>query len=134
MSTGNEPYNKADIRLGEVMWSKTIQATEASRQQTHLSELADMAQAGVILDCAFVEVANSELLNLLVRVRTQAKKQNKGFALFNVPENLSKTIKVCNLGSVLPIATDMVEAKKLVYDLSRGKGGLKRTFKRILGK
>ena len=134
MSTGNEPYNTADIRLAEVIWSKTVQPSEAVKQQKHLAELASVAGAGLILDCAFVEVANSELLNLLVRVRTLVKKQNKGFALFNVPENLSNTIKLCKLGSVLPIATDMIEAKKLAYDLSRGKGGLKRSIKKLFGK
>ena len=134
MSTGNEAYDRADIRMGEVLWSKSTPAGEAAKQQKHLSELANIAETGVILDCAFVELANSELLNLLVRVRTLAKKQNKGFALFNVPENLGKTIKLCKLQAVLPIATDMIEAKKLAYDLAHGKGGLKRTFKRMLGK
>jgi anti-anti-sigma regulatory factor len=121
----------ADIRIGEVIWSKTNQGAEAAKQKEHLSELAEMAEDGVILDCALIEVANSELLNLLVRVRTLTKKKNKGFALFNVPERLSNTIKVCKMGSVLPIASDMTEARKLVYDVSRGKGGLARTLKGI---
>ncbi len=131
MPSGNEPYEQADIRIGEVIWSKTMHASEAVKQKEHLSELAQMAEAGVILDCVLIEVANSELLNLLVRVGTLTKKMNKGFALFNVPQALSNTIKVCNMGSVLPIASDMVEAKKLAYDVSRGKGSLTRTLKRI---
>lgn len=131
MPSGNEPYETADIRIGEVIWSKTIQGAEAVKQKEHLSELAEMAEAGVILDCALIEVANSELLNLLVRVRTLTKKMNKGFALFNVSQSLSNTIKVCNMGSVLPIASDMVEAKKLAYDVSRGKGSLIRSLKGI---
>ncbi len=134
MSTGKEAYEQADIRLGEVIWSKTMPANEAVKQQKHLADLAGIAKAGVILDCALVDVTNSELLSLIVRVRTLAKKQKKGFALFNVPENLSKTIKLCKLESVLPIANDMVEAKKLAYDLSRGKGGLIRALKKLLGK
>jgi anti-anti-sigma regulatory factor len=131
MPSGNEPYEQADIRIGEVIWSKTMKGSDAIKQKEHLSQLAEMAEAGVILDCALIEVANSELLNLLVRVRTLTKKMNKGFALFNVSEALSNTIKVCKMGSLLPIASDMVEAKKLVYGVSRGKGGLTQTLKRI---
>ncbi len=132
MPRGTEPYESADIRIGEVVWSKTMHGADAIKQQKHLAELAEMAETGVILDCAFVEVANSELLNLLVRVRTLTKKTKKGFALFNVPENLTSTIKTCNLVAVLPIASDMVEAKKLVYGVVHGKGGLTATLKRFL--
>jgi len=132
MPRGNEPYESADIRIGEVVWSKTMQGADAIKQQEHLAELAEMAETGVILDCAFVEVANSELLNLLVRVRTLAKKTKKGFALFNVPENLTSTINTCNLAAILPIASDMVEAKKLVYGVVHGQGGLTATLKRFL--
>ena len=131
MPRGNEPYELADIRIGEVIWSKTMKANEAVKQKEHLSELADLAEAGVILDCALIEVANSELLNLLVRVRTRTKKLNKGFALFNVPAALSNTIKVCNMASILPIAGDMVDAKKLVYSVASSKGGLMGTIKGI---
>ena len=128
------PYETADIRIGEVIWSKATHATEAVKQQKHLEELAEMSETGVVLDCAFIEVANSELLNLLVRVRTLTKKTKKGFALFNVQENLSDTIKVCNLGPVLPMAKNMSEAKKLAYEAAHGKGGLASTFKRFLKK
>lgn len=132
MPKGNEAYEAADIRIGEVVWSKTMQGAEAARQQKHLAELAEMAETGVVLDCNFVEVANSELLNMLVRVRTLTKKSEKGFALFNVPEGLSSTIKVCNLGTVLPIAGDMIEAKKLVYNIANSKGGISGKLKRFL--
>ena len=100
--SSDKPYESADIRIGEVIWSKTMRGGEAAKQKEHLSNLAEMAETGVILDCAFVELANSELLNMLVRVRTLTKKTNKGFALFNVSESLRDTIKVCNMGSVLP--------------------------------
>ena len=131
MRSDNKPYESADIRIGEVIWSKMMQGGEAAKQKEHLSNLAEMAETGVILDCAFVDVANSELLNLLVRVRTLTKKTNKGFALFNVSASLQDNIKACNMGSVLPIASDMMEAKKLAYDASRGKGGWTQSFKRI---
>lgn len=131
MLSGNKPYETADIRIGEVIWSKSIQPSEAAKQKEHLSQLAEMAEAGVILDCALIEVANSDLVNMLVRVRTHVKKLNKGFALFNVPVALVDTIKVCNLGSMLPIAKDIIDAKKLAYETSRGKGGWTRSFKQI---
>ncbi len=51
MPSGNEPYEQADIRIGEVIWSKTNQGSEATKQKEHLSKLAEMAQDGVILDC-----------------------------------------------------------------------------------
>jgi anti-anti-sigma factor len=128
----SKAYDKADIRIGEVTWSKTTPHAQAASLQKHLLQLAELAGDGLVLDCAFVEVANSELLNLLVRVRTAAKKQNKGFALFDVPDSLANTIKVCNLGSVLPIAAKMEEAKKIAYDLSGEGSQLARTFKRFL--
>lgn len=134
MSFGNEPYETADIRMSEILWSKNMKPAEIAAQQKHLTELAEHAKAGVILDCTFIEVANSELLNQLVRVRTHIKKQHKGFALFGVPENLAKTIKVCNLSSMLPIAKDLTDAKKMAYQMSKGKGGFAQTFKRMLGK
>ena len=132
--SSHKPYDSADIRIGEVIWSKTMQGGEAAKQKEHLSNLAEMAETGVILDCALVEVSNSELLNMLVRVRTLTKKTNKGFALFNVSESLQDTIKVCNMGSVLPIASDMIEAKKLAYDAAGGKGGWGQSLKRMFKK
>jgi anti-anti-sigma regulatory factor len=134
MPRDSEPYETADIRVGEVIWSKTTSVNDMATQQKHLSELSDMGDTGVILDCALVEIANSELLNLLVRVRTLTTKANKGFALFNVTENLSKSIKACRLGSILPVAGDFVEAKKMVYDAAHGKGGLAGKFKRMIKK
>lgn len=116
MPQESEPYEQADIRVGEVIWSKTTPVNDIATQQKHLSELAEKGETGVVLDCASVEIANSELLNLLVRVRTLTTKQKKGFALFNVNETLSKSIKACKLSPLLPVGASMPEAKKLVYD------------------
>lgn len=129
----SEPFETADIRVGEVIWSKNTSVNDMVTQQKHLSELSEMGDTGVILDCALVELTNSELLNMLVRVRTLTKKASKGFALFNVPDNLSASIKACKLGPMLPIASDIIEAKKLVYEAVHGKG-LAGKFKKMLGK
>lgn len=134
MSRVSEPFEAADIRVGEVIWSKNTPVNEMVTQQKHLSELSDMGDTGVILDCRLVELTNSELLNMLVRVRTLTKKANKGFALFNVPDNLSASIKACKLGPMLPITDNIVDAKKLVYETVHGQGGLAGTFKKMLGK
>lgn len=131
MRSENKSYESADIRIGEVIWSKTMHGGDAAKQKELLSKLAEMAETGVILDCALVEAAPSELLNLLVRVRTLALKKNKGFALFNVSDSVQNTIKVCNMASVLPIAGDMIEAKKLAFETSGGKGGWSKSLKRL---
>jgi anti-anti-sigma factor len=115
-------FGGADIRVSEVIWPKAIGATRADKQQNHLINLVNTAGTGLILDCTLVEIGNSEIISLLMRVRNHAKKRSKEIALFNVPDTLSDIIRICNLRSVLPVAEDSVAAKKLVHDLSRGKG------------
>ncbi len=114
-----------DVCVGEVIWPKFLQANHGDQQLRELTQLADSAGKGMILDCSMVEVGNSEIVNLLMRVRNYAKKKNKEIALFNVPETLSETLRLCKLQSVVRSANDAGTAKKLVCDLAQGKGALR---------
>ena len=121
MNAKTDSYENADIRIGEVIWPRA-EGIRNLDQQRDLINLVDMAGTGLILDCALVEIGNSEIISLLMRVRNHAKKAEKEIALFNVPDTLTELLQVCNLRAVLPAAEDLSSAKRLVYDLSQGKG------------
>ena len=84
-------------------------------------ELLGEAESGLIVDCSGVEVGNSEIVTLLMRIRNHASKSGKEFVLFDVPGTLRELLQLCNLRSVLPIAKDAAEAKKLVGSRQRKK-------------
>ncbi|NND96378.1 MAG: hypothetical protein HKN47_03500 [Pirellulaceae bacterium] len=115
----------ADVCVGEVIWPKYPEANDNARQQQELIGLVDSAGCGVILDCTMVEIGNSEIINLLMRVRNHSKKSNKEIALFNVPDSLAETIRLCNLRSILPTASDARAAKQLVMSHAQGKTGFR---------
>ena len=110
---------RVDVCRGEVIWPKSLEEPRSDEQQRSLRRLVRDSRDGVILDCSGVEAFNSEIVNLLMRVRNHAKKLNKDLVLFNVPESLSKLILLCHLGSILPIAGDATAARKLVSDRAR---------------
>ncbi len=112
----------ADVCVGEVVWPKFLESGHADRQLQQLTSLCSSARTGMILDCTFVEIGNSEILSFLMRVRNHARKMNKEVALFNVPPTLQETLRLCKLNSVLRSADDATAAKRLVADLAGGKG------------
>lgn len=125
MSTNPATRSAIDVCIGELIWAKYSEPNQRDRQKKALLQLADAAGTGIILDCSLVEVGNSEIVNLLMQIRNHTKKQNKHIVLFNVPECLGETIKLCNLNSVLPSVADPHAAKELIGGLSRGKGSLR---------
>lgn len=121
MSTNAATGANAGVCVGELVWPKFLEHNHSERQQLELVRLGDSSETGIILDCTRVEVGNSEIINLLMRVRNHLKKANKEIVLFNVPESLAETIRLCNLTKVIPTAADAAAAKKLVCDRSNGK-------------
>ncbi len=115
-----ESYTEAGLRRGEVIWPKTADEGRRIEQQRQLLELVDMSKSGVILDCSLVEIGNSELLNVLMRVRNHAKKHGKHIVLYNVPKTVEELIRLCNLRSTLKTAKDDDAATKILRSLSGG--------------
>lgn len=121
-SLDRSPTVASNICVAEVIWPKFIEPNHVDRQLRELTTLSESARTGIILDCSLIEVANSEVVNLLMRVRNHAKKRNREIALFNVPDALRETLRLCNLHNVLRSTNDAPTAKKLVQNMARGKG------------
>ena len=116
MSKHVESEQNVDIRTGKVIWPKNLEGSRNDEQQRALRKLVRDCGAGLILDCSMVEIGNSEIINLLMRVRSQAKRLNKKMVLFNVPETLSELIRLCNLKTILISESDESAARKLICD------------------
>ena len=74
----------------------------------------------MILDCSGVEIATSEIINLLMRVRNHAKQLDRELVLFNVPDTLATLIKLCNLESILLSEGDEQAARNRVSERAKG--------------
>lgn len=120
MNGKSELSSKSGIRTGELIWPRSLQYTHGEQQERHLMELVDDSEVGVIVDCSLVEAGNSQIINLLIRLRNYAKKAKKEVALFSAPEALIKVINLCKLPSVLPCTDDADAARKLVCDKAGG--------------
>lgn len=116
MSKHVESDQNVDIRIGNVVWPKSLEGSRSDEQQRELRKLVRDCGAGLILDCSLVEIGNSEIINLLMRVRSQAKKLNKMLVLYNVPDTLDELIRLCNLTTILLAENDEAAARKLVCD------------------
>jgi anti-anti-sigma regulatory factor len=116
MSEHVESDQNVDVRIGKVVWPKIWEGSRGDEQQRELNRLVRDCGAGLILDCSLVEIGNSEIINLLMRVRRQAKKLNKSMVLFNVPDTLDELIRLCNLTTILLAEDDEAAARKRVCD------------------
>ncbi len=121
MSEHVESDQNVDIRIGKVIWPKSLEGSRNEEQQRELRKLVRDSGAGLILDCSLVEIGNSEIINLLMRVRSQAKRLNKNVVLFNVPETLAELIRLCNLKTILLSESDEAAARKLISDRAKEK-------------
>jgi anti-anti-sigma regulatory factor len=114
MSTDADPQKESEIRIGKIIWPKTWEGPRSDQQQRSLLERLQAAKHGLIVDCSGVEVGNSEIVTLLMRIRNHATKSGKVFVLFDVPNTLLELLKICNLQSVLLTAKDAAAAKDIV--------------------
>jgi anti-anti-sigma regulatory factor len=121
MSKHAESDQNVDVRIGKVVWPKSLEGSRNDEQQRELRKLVRDCGAGLILDCTLVEIGNSEIINLLMRVRSQAKRLNKTMVLINVPETLAELIRLCNLKTILLSESDEAAARKLISDRATNK-------------
>lgn len=114
MSTDADSNKESDIRVGKIIWPKSWEGPRSDQQQRSLMERLHDAKHGLIVDCSGVEIGNSDIVTLLMRVRNHATKSGKVFVIFGVPDSLRDLLKICNLLSIIHIANDAGAAKEIV--------------------
>ena len=113
------------IQVGKVIWPKSWEGPRSDQQQRSLMERLMESKEGLIVDCSGVEVGNSEIVTLLMRIRNHANKSGKQFVIFSVPDTLKELLRICNLTSVILTANDEDSARTLLRKKRSGKGSEK---------